>query len=532
MPYVHPIPSQFFSEPKALFLYLYKKVFLEHILLATNNRLKLKVPNAQLITLNELQQYFAIDHLAHPNFMKSAHVEFSAWWPKIKDHAKLIFGKKLNLTLTRDRFFLIARYLEVGINVSMVDRKVKVGSKLVTKVRNGQPVKIHNLNEKIDPIMDNLNKLWIKYKNPGPQRTFCLDESFRKTYSNLDQLMSYLPSKPDRYGQKNQALVDEDYYIHRLAFDHSQQFARWKGTKELVDFMVPDEYKFLGCTLVADNFYNTGESLHMLHSQGTALVGTMRKNSAGKLQGHETVKILTKTVSKKNFRRKIELFEQKMDVETHGQGQFIQLGYFHDKPGNKVVIMCTNDPRLFNSPNQGHVSRYLGPTEKPDMIKFYNENKCFVDELDRQLSNYTCARSYKNQNPIRRYISNLWDFCFHNAFVLFRKHYQLQVNYDSKYAKMDREGRLRSEFYFETLFGLIGFEPELAPLSVNRNSLPNCGPFPRRDCEITDPPHEKRARTEYKCGSCQKYICKRDQLFICPICFRDKILNQNNLDSE
>ena len=106
------------------------------------------------------------------------------------------------------------------------------------------------------------------------------------------------------------------------------------------------------------------------------------------------------------------------------------------------------------------------------------------------------------------------------------------MNYDSKYAKMDREGRLRSEFYFETLFGLIGFEPELAPLSVNRNSLPNCGPFPRRDCEITDPPHEKRARTEYKCGSCQKYICKRDQLFICPICFRDKILNQNNLDSE
>ena len=45
--------------------------------------------------------------------------------------------------------------------------------------------------------------------------------------------------------------------------------------------MIPDEYKFLSCTIVADNFYNTGESLLMLHSQGTSLLGTMRRNSTG-----------------------------------------------------------------------------------------------------------------------------------------------------------------------------------------------------------------------------------------------------------
>ena len=44
----------------------------------------------------------------------------------------------------------------------MVDRKVKQGSRLVTKMRNGQPVKIHNLNDKIDPIIEILNKVWIK----------------------------------------------------------------------------------------------------------------------------------------------------------------------------------------------------------------------------------------------------------------------------------------------------------------------------------------------------------------------------------
>ena len=63
MPRVHTIPSHFYSEPKSLFLYLYRKVFFEHILLATNNRLRIKVPDAELITMSELQQYFAVDLL-------------------------------------------------------------------------------------------------------------------------------------------------------------------------------------------------------------------------------------------------------------------------------------------------------------------------------------------------------------------------------------------------------------------------------------------------------------------------------------
>ena len=161
LPAVHTIPSQYYSDPKSLFLYMYKKFF-EHILLATNNRILVKVPDAEPITMRELQQYFCVDHLAHPGFIKSSHVRFSKWYPKIKDHAKLICGKTLNLTLSRDRFFFISKYLECGINVAMVDRKVKQGSRLVTKMRNGQPVKIHNLNDKIDPIIEILNKVWIK----------------------------------------------------------------------------------------------------------------------------------------------------------------------------------------------------------------------------------------------------------------------------------------------------------------------------------------------------------------------------------
>ena len=503
---------------------MYKKPFFEHILLATNNRIRLKVPDADLVTMTELVQYMCIDHLAAPGFLKSSHLSFNRWWSTLQDQAKLICNKKLNITLTRDRFYFIAKYLECGINVSMVDRKIQQGSRLVTKVRpNGQPVRIHNLNDKLDVIIENLNKTWLKFKNPGEDRSFTLDESFRKTYSNWDQLKTYLPSKPDKYGQKFQALVDEDIYLHRLSFDHSKQFSNWLGTSGLIDYMIPESYKYKGCTLICDNYYNTGESLHMLHSQDTSVVGTMRKNSAGKIHGHNVVKSLTKSIRKNEFRRKVELFEKQMDPEIYGQDQYIQLAYFHDKR-DKCVILCTNDARLCCTREQGHVSKLLQPNEKPEIVDFYNSKKCFVDEMDRQLSIYTCARSFKNGNPIRRFISNLWDFSFHNAFVLFRKFYQLPLNRNSNYAKMDRTGYLRSEFYWECLFGMIGFESEASALPLNLHSLPHCGPFSvSKTCEISLPPHDQRARTAYRCGVCEKYICKRDQVLLCPICYKENI---------
>ena len=98
-------------------------------------------------------------------------------------------------------------------------------------------------------------------------------------------------------------------------------------------------------------------------------------------------------------------------------------------------------------------------------------------------------------------------------------------HFGSKYAKLERDGLLRSEFYFQCLFGIIGYEPEMPPLPLNLHDLPCCGPFPvSKDCEIKEPPHDKRARSFYKCALCQKYICKRDQLMLCPYCYRDKIV--------
>ena len=376
LPYVHTIPSQYYREPHTLFQYLYQKVLFEHVLKATNDRIRSKVlyPEDKIVSMQELIQYFCIDHLAHPSFMKPAHMKFYNWWPQIKERARLLSKKELDLTLSRNRFCFIARYLECGINVDLVDKKVKVGSRLVTKLRDGQPIKIHNLNTKLDPLINNLNSTWQKYKNPGQDRSFCLDESFRKTYSNKDQMKTYLPSKPSPYGQKFQALVDEDFYCHKIAFDHSKQFALWEGTLGLVKYMIPDSYKYIGCTVTADNYYNTWNSLTQLHEQGVAIVGTMRKSSAGKVMGHAQVKNLTRVVPKRSFVRKMEIFETELNETVHGQGQFVQIAFYSDKR-DKTVCLCTNDCRLFNTPDQSHKSKILGQREIPEMVKYYNKSK-------------------------------------------------------------------------------------------------------------------------------------------------------------
>ena len=79
---------------------------------------------------------------------------------------------------------------------------------------------------------------------------------------------------------------------------------------------------------------------------------------------------------------------------------------------------------------------------------------------------------------------------------------------------------------------LDGFVAELTQVEVEPTKgtkldfydLPSCGPYPTgKTCEITIPPHKKRTRTHFKCGLCQKFICKRDQLLICPCCYHDKV---------
>jgi len=190
--------------------------------------------------------------------------------------------------------------------------------------------------------------------------------------------------------------------------------------------MLPESYKYKGCTLTTDNFYNTEKSLLMLHNQGTALVGTMRKGSAGKLHGHDLVKNLTKSVRRKDFSRKFDLFERELDPRMYGPDQYLQLGYFLDQR-DKCVIMCTNDARLFGVREHSHISKNLNLIEKPEIVENHNKTKHYVDEMDRMLSAYTCARAFRG-NPIRRFISNLLDFLMHNCFVLFRKYYQLPLN--------------------------------------------------------------------------------------------------------
>ena len=518
LPAIAPIPSQHFETPTKLILYLFQKSFFEPILESTNNRIREKVanPDDHFISMTELLQYKALDHLANENFTKPTHMNIKLWFKNINYLAKPHIGKNdLDIKLTIRRFDFISKHLDAGSKV-LTDKKIKQGSRWVTctKPNSTDPIKIYDLNHKVDPLINNLNKVFLRYKNSNG-KLLTLDESFRKSFSRMDRMRTFMPNKPSKFGQKYQSLCDDEAYVHFVQFDHSGQFRNWDGMSGLLDTMVPEKYKMKGFTVCCDNYYLTYENLKMLHNQGVSAFGTFRKLRIGKVMGQNLVKTLTKRVKKRDFVRKFDLFQTKLNPQVHGSDQYIEFAFFWDKL-EKVVCFGSNDPRLFNSDLNPHKSKILEGNEKPNMVHVYNGSKFHVDQLDKMMTEYTCVRPYRNGRCIRRFIANLWDFAMNNAYVLFKNHYSHPSNQESKYAKLLKKRNLRSTFYYEGLYGLIGYKTVVPEL---QNEIMNCGPFPPKSCHFENPPHPKRARTQYKCVKCEQSVCKLHSV-VCHDCVR------------
>ena len=230
--------------------------------------------------------------------------------------------------------------------------------------------------------------------------------------------------------------------------------------------------------------------------------------------GTTLVNSLTKKMKKRDFQRKIDIYECQLNSEIYGQDQFVQFCFFWDRL-DKVILFGLSDPRLFGGT---HYSQILIGSQKPDVVKCYNEKKAFVDEVDRMMSAYTSVRPYRNGRCIRRFISNCWDFALNNAYILFRKHYEHPSNENSKYSKLLKNRKLRSNFYYDLLFGLIGFKavvPDIGPLEI-----PDCGPFSQnKNCDFNSPAHEKRTRTRFSCVKCRKFVCKSHSVPVCHECY-------------
>ena len=518
LPSLSIIPSQHFENPSKLILYLYKKPFFEHILNSTNNRIKEKVqnPDNRLVSIEELFEYQALNHLATSSFLKPAHMSIEKWFKNVNYLAKPLIGENvdLDLKMSYERFNFISKYIDTGEKV-LVDKMVKgPGNRLVkcTRPNSSEPIKIYDMNKKVDGLINNLNGVVLRFKNPD-DRFLTLDESFRKSFSKMDRMRTFMPGKPDKYGHKYQSLVDSDTYVHFFQFEHSAQFSNWTGTSDLLEYMIPDQYRNRGITLCCDNFYFTFDNLKLLHSHGISAFGTFRKNRMGKVMGHSLVNTLTKKMKKREFQRKIDIFECRLNPNLYGQDQFIQFCFFWDRL-DKVILFGLNDPRLFNTDDGSHKSKILVGSEKPNIVLCYNEKKAFVDEVDRMMTQYTSVRPYRNGRCIRRFICNCWDFALNNAYILFRNHYKHTSNQNSKYAKLLKNRKLRTAFYYELLFGLIGFKRVVPDMEPN---VPFCGPFKVRYCDFR--PHDKRTRTQFICAKCSKNVCKSHSVPICHDCY-------------
>ena len=59
--------------------------------------------------------------------------------------------------------------------------------------------------------------------------------------------------------------------------------------------------------------------------------------------------------------------------------------------------------------------------KKPSVKLYYDTNMGFVDQVDRSISKYSIARSYKRGRWIRRYIDTSFDIGLNNTFALYNE---------------------------------------------------------------------------------------------------------------
>ena len=103
------------------------------------------------------------------------------------------------------RFWFYGSVIDIGEN-ELVQKKYKRGTGAreqwhFVRNRNVDIVQTVDLKKKLNPMTEKLNEINQKLKNPpGTERLIALDESLRASYSRLDPLRTYMPSKPCKYG--------------------------------------------------------------------------------------------------------------------------------------------------------------------------------------------------------------------------------------------------------------------------------------------------------------------------------------------
>ena len=156
---------------------------------------------------------------------------------------------------------------------------------------------------------------------------------------------------------------------------------------------MPLRFRNLGYTICADNLLLTIPQILKFQKENTAVICTWRKNRISRYFPKNEFENLRKNLSKRNFRREIKIFEQKIYTNRNtNESKLLQVAFYRDKETKNPIIFACSDPWLLQSNEEQiaqNVSKILGAKEKPPFYQGYNQNMGFTDEFDRDCTKYS-----------------------------------------------------------------------------------------------------------------------------------------------
>ncbi|XP_062583974.1 piggyBac transposable element-derived protein 4-like [Saccostrea cucullata] len=371
---------------------------------------------------------------------------------------KWMFVTNFNRVMSRDRFFLIWRYLHVQNN----------------EIQPDTPDKLWKIRYLLDFLNKKFEEMYVPYGNAT------VDESMIKFKGRLS-FRQYLPAKPVKWGVKVWALAESDTgYLSKFQVYTGKENNQEKGLTHRVVMDLCHHYFGSNLCVYMDNFYTSPELLNDLHIRGIMACGTVRVNRKG--------------LPKHLLPSKVGL--QKHEFKVAQKDNLTYCVWQDTKP--VTVLSNFHDPT-----HRGQVSRRAAENrvvQVPLMLADYQKNMKGVDLCDQMVGYYQL--NYRSKKWWRRIFFYLMMASAHNAYIVAKDIHT--------HAARERWPGFQ-DFIEELVEDLIGDtrarrEPPKVDCGGRATAHDIVKMFPKnkvcRECSLSGPQGQRKGVTKFGCQQC------------------------------
>ncbi|KAG8261581.1 zinc finger protein [Homalodisca vitripennis] len=333
------------------------------------------------VSLLEMQAFLAV--LINMGIKKQPTI-YSYWWTSSSQ-----FIPWFPRMFTRNRFQAILRFLH------MVDT--------VPLAKPGEPD--YDACARFKPLIDHVNRVFKFHFSPG--QNLAIDESIISSKSH-SQLRQYLPKKRHRWGIKLWMLCDSvthyclNFFVYKGANGSDKDEIKSNGLGYFVVKRLLEMAGLLnkGYHIFCDNFFTSLKLAKYLYSKCTFLTGTMRINRKGL---PDSVKPKFKVGEKKYFKK----------------NEMTLLAFREKQSQTKQVLVLTTDGTVEDEKRSKKFGNHIKTTNKPKVIRRYNDFMGGVDGGDQMLNSYLDER--KALRFWRKVTFNIFGRMVLNSYIIYKK---------------------------------------------------------------------------------------------------------------